>query len=103
MTFKTLFKLSQFITSRGLKASYVEVKEETSFGMAFGLSWSYSTNAQTVKGQFIVLESVSAKESDELHTMLAFLMPVSDFLYKTWFDYYEDGKYRIIINVSESK
>lgn len=103
MTFKSLFKLGQFINSRGLKALYVEIKEETSFGVAFGLSWSATTNAQMVKGQFIVLESTSAKESDELHTVLATLMSVSDFLYKTWFDYYEDGKYRIIINVSETK
>lgn len=100
MTVKSLFELSQYITSKGLKVSYVEVKEETSFGMAFGLSWSNVTNNQTVKGQFIVLESVSAEESVELHLLLATLMSVSDFLHKTWFDYYEDGKYRVIITVS---
>lgn len=100
MTVKSLFELSQYITSKGLKASYVEVKEETSFGMAFGLSWSNVTNNQTVKGQFIVLESVSAEESVELHLLLATLMSVSDFLHKTWFDYYENGKYRVIITVS---
>lgn len=83
----------------GIKNSLVEIKEETSFGMAFGLSWSNSTNAQKVKGQFIVLESVSAKESDELHLLLKSLMSVSDYLYKTWFDYYGDGKFRIIINI----
>lgn len=52
-----------------------------------------------VKGQFIVLESVSAKESDELHLLLESLMSVSDYLNKTWFDYYGDGKFRIIINI----
>lgn len=100
MTVKSLFELCQYITSKGLKTSYIEVKEETSFGMAFGLSWSNVTNNQTVKGQFIVLESVGAEESAELHLLLATLMSVSDFLHKTWFDYYEDGKYRVIITVS---
>lgn len=103
MTYKNLFKLEQFLNSKGLKALHVEIKEEISFGMAFGLSWSNTTNNQTVQGLFIVLESVSGEESAELHIVLADLMPVSDFLHKTWFDYYEDGKYRIIINVSESK
>ena len=103
MTYKNLFELEQFINSKGLKALHVEVKEKTSFGMAFGLSWSNTTNAETVQGLFIILESVSADESVELHFVLASLMPVSDFLHKTWFDYYEDGKYRIVINVSETK
>ena len=103
MTYKNLFELEQVINSKGLKALHVEVKEKTSFGMAFGLSWSNTTNAETVQGLFIILESVSAEESAELHLVLADLMPVSDFLHKTWFDYYEDGKYRIIINVSETK
>ena len=103
MTYKNLFELEQFINSKGLKALHVEVKEKTSFGMAFGLSWSNTTNAETVQGLFIILESVSAEESVELHLVLASLMPVSDFLHKTWFDYYEDGKYRIVINVSETK
>lgn len=99
MTFNNLYKLCQYLNTTGIKNSLVEIKEETSFGMAFGLSWSNSTNAQKVKGQFIVLESVSSKESDELHLLLKSLMSVSDYLYKTWFDYYGDGKFRIIINI----
>lgn len=99
MTFNNLYKLCLYLNTMGIKNSLVEIKEETSFGMAFGLSWSNSTNAQKVKGQFIVLESVSAKESDELHLLLKSLMSVSDYLYKTWFDYYGDGKFRIIINI----
>lgn len=99
MTFNNLYKFCQYLNTTGLKNSFVEIKEETSFGMAFGLSWSNSTNAQMVKGQFIVLESVSAKESDELHLLLESLMSVSDYLNKTWFDYYGDGKFRIIINI----
>lgn len=103
MTYENLFKLEQMLSSKGLKALHVEIKDEISFGMAFGLSWSNTTNIQTVQGLFIVVESVSAEESAELHLVLADLMPVSDYLHKTWFDYYEDGKYRIIINVTESK
>lgn len=99
MTFNNLYKLCQYLNTTGIKNSLVEIKEETSFGMAFGLSWSNSTNAQKVKGQFIVLESVSSKESDELHLLLKSLMSASDYLYKTWFDYYGDGKFRIIINI----
>lgn len=99
MTFNNLYKLCQYLNTTGIKNSLVEIKEETSFGMAFGLSWSNSTNAQKVKGQFIVLESVSSKESDELHLLLKSLMSVSDYLYKAWFDYYGDGKFRIIINI----
>lgn len=99
MTFNNLYKLCQYLNTTGIKNSLVEIKEETSFGMAFGLSWSNSTNTQKVKGQFIVLESVSSKESDELHLLLKSLMCVSDYLYKTWFDYYGDGKFRIIINI----
>lgn len=99
MTFNNLYKLCQYLNTTGIKNSLVEIKEETSFGMAFGLSWSNSTNTQKVKGQFIVLESVSSKESDELHLLLESLMCASDYLYKTWFDYYGDGKFRIIINI----
>lgn len=103
MTFENLFKLEQFINSKGLKAEHVEVREETSFGMAFGLSWSNTTNKESVKGCYIVLESISAKEADEVHTLLASIMTISDYLYKTWYDYYEDGKFRIVISVSETK
>lgn len=103
MTVKNLFILGQFIKSKGFKASHVEINEPISFGMAFGLSWSNVTNSETVQGQFIVLESVSAKESDEIKGVLRPLMSVSEFLYHTWFDYYDDGKYRIIIQLSESK
>lgn len=46
MTFNNLYKLCQYINTTGLKNSFVEIKEETSFGVAFGLSWSNSTNAQ---------------------------------------------------------
>lgn len=99
MTFNNLYKLCQYLNATGLKNSLVEIKEKTPFGMAFGLSWSNSTNALMVKGQFIVLESVSEKESDELHLLLKSLMSVSDYLYKTWFDYYGDGKLRVIINI----
>lgn len=100
MTVKNLFILGQFINSKGFKASNVEINEPISFGMAFGLSWSNVTNNKMVKGHFIVLESVSEKESDEIKGVLRPLMSVSDFLYHTWFDYYDDGKYRIIIQVS---
>lgn len=103
MTYENLFKLEQFINSKGLKAEHVEVKEETSFGMAFGLSWSNTTNRESVKGYYIVLVSISAKEADEMHSVLASLMTVTDYLHKTWFDYYEDGKFRIVISVSETK
>lgn len=103
MTLKNLFKLEQYLNSKGFKALHVEVEEPISFGMAFGLSWSNLTNAETVKGLFIVLESVSGRESEEIKRVLKPLMSVSDFLYKTWFDYYDDGKFRIIIQVSNSK
>ena len=103
MTVKNLFILGQFINSKGFKASHDEINEPISFGMAFGLSWSDVTNNEIVQGQFIVLESVSEQESDEIKGVLRPLMSVSDFLYHTWFDYYNDGKYRIIIKVSESK
>ena len=100
MTVKNLFILGQFINSKGFKTSHVEINEPISFGMAFGLGWSNVTNNETVKGHFIVLESVSAQESDEIKGVLRPLMSVSEFLYHTWFDYYDDGKYRIIIQVS---
>ena len=47
MTYKNLFELEQVINSKGLKALHIEVKEKTSFGMAFGLSWS---NSHTLRG-----------------------------------------------------
>lgn len=103
MTLKNLFILGQFINSKGFKATHVEINEPISYGMAFGLSWSNVTNNEMVQGQFIVLESVSAQESDEIKRVLKPLMSVSEFLYHTWFDYYDDGKYRIIIQLSESK
>lgn len=103
MTVKNLFILGQFINSKGFKASYVEINEPISFGMAFGLSWSNVTNNETVQGLFIVVDSVSSREADELKGVLRPLMSVSDFLHHTWFDFYDDGKYRIIIKVSETK
>lgn len=103
MTLKNLFKLEQFLNSKGFKALHVEINEPISFGMAFGLSWSDLTNAETVQGLFIILESVSGRESEEIKRVLRPLMSVSDFMLKTWFDYYDDGKFRIIIKVSNSK
>ena len=103
MTVKNLFILGQFINSKSYKVSQVEINEPIPFCMAFGLSWSEVTNNETVKGKFIVLESVSEKESDEIKGVLRPLMSISEFLYQTWFDYYDDGKYRIIIQVSETK
>ena len=102
MTVKNLFKLGQFINSKGFKASYVEINEPTSFGMAFGLSWSHVANARTVQGLFIIPEPVSEKESDEIKGVLRPLMSVSEFLNYTWFDFYDDGKFRVIINVSRT-
>ncbi len=52
MTLKNLFKLEQFLNSKGFKALHVEVNEPISFGMAFGLSWSHVANARTVQGLF---------------------------------------------------
>ena len=103
MTLKNLFKLEQFLNSKGFKALHVEVNKPISFGMAFGLSWSHFANARTVQGLFIILESVSGRESEEIKRVLRPLMSVSDFSNYTWFDYYDDGKFRIIINVSRTK
>lgn len=103
MTLKNLFKLEQFLNSKGFKALHVEVNEPISFGMAFGLSWSHVANARTVQGLFIILESVSVRESEEIKRVLKPLMSASDFLNYTWFDFYDDGNFRIIINVSRTK
>lgn len=103
MTYKQLFKLEDFLNNNLCTFSHVEIEEETTFENAFGKSHTCFWNEMIMQGLFIVVFAESNRDAISLYN--AMVVQLSDIFATSavFFDIDENGNFRLIIGVSETK
>ena len=103
MTYKQLFKLEDFLSSNLCTFLHVEIEEETTFEKAFGKSHTCFWNEMIMQGLFIVVFAESNRDAITIYNEM--VVQLSDIFATSaiFFDIDENGIFRLIIGVSETK
>lgn len=102
MTYLELFKLESYLSEFKADKIHIELKQETAFPYAFGMSSSELTNISAWKGLFIMVIPSDDKEFNNIYLGLKKMMNGYDFDNNVLLDYSDKYKARMIIDVTRT-
>ena len=103
MMYKQLFQLEDFLSEEGVNPIHIEIKESTTLEKAFGKSANPLFDDLKVQGLYIVVFPENDEDFDNLYEGIKNSCKDMQFYCSLFADRNEDGFYRIIIGVNETK
>lgn len=103
MIYKQLFQLEDFLSEAGVNPIHIEIKEPSTLEKAFGKSANPLFDDLKVQGLYIVVFPENDEDFDSLYEGIKNSSKDMQFYCSLFADRNEDGFYRIIIGVDETK
>lgn len=103
MMYKQLFQLEDFLSEEGVNPIHIEIKESSTLEKAFGKSANPLFDDLKVQGLYIVVFPENDEDFDNLYEGIKNSSKDMQFYCSLFADRNEDGFYRIIIGVNETK
>ena len=103
MTYKQLFQLEDFLSAARANPIHIEIKEQSTIEKAFGKSANPLFDDLKVQGLYIVVYPEDDLDFEYLYVGIKSSSKDMQFYCSLFADKNEDGFYRIIIGVEETK